>query len=135
MRVEYYSGLVILIFLTAAGITATLYVPSTLRDNSNVSISEVIKGRWGAAFEKSFGENLPAFNPIRNFWGKAEYNIFNQGRKGVIVGKDGWFFTDEEFSCPKNFKENFSSNLEFIAKVKADFAKKGTSLVIVFIPS
>ena len=66
----------------------------------------------------------------RNFWGQTEFAVFHQGRKGVIIGENGWLFTAEEFSCPQNLDKNF----DYIDSVKNGFEKRRIKLIIVLIP-
>lgn len=86
-------------------------------------------------FEKVFNEALPLYQPSRSAWGMAEYALFGQGRKGVVVGQEGWLFTDEEFACPRGWRTTLGRNLNYISDVRRSMAAQGIPLRILVIPA
>lgn len=85
--------------------------------------------------EKTYNEALPVAAPSRNFWGAAEYALFGEGRKGVVVGKNGWLYTAEEFSCPRGWQTNLAQHLAYINEVRRQVAGKGVALRILVVPA
>jgi alginate O-acetyltransferase complex protein AlgJ len=99
------------------------------------SAEDMLEGKWSPQFEKSFREALPVSAISRNLWGRIEYTLFRQGHKGVIVGAEGWLFTDEEFSCPPQHQKNLAENIAYINNAQKIFAQKNTKLAIVLVPA
>ena len=98
------------------------------------AFADIIQGKWPPQFEKALNKSLPIYDPSRNFWGGTEYALFHQGRKGVVVGSDGWLFTDEEFSCEAGGKKNIADNLSFIKNTQVTLARKNTRLAVILVP-
>jgi alginate O-acetyltransferase complex protein AlgJ len=96
---------------------------------------DIVHGKWTPLFEKALNTALPVDAPSRNFWGRAEYAMFHQGRKGVVVGADGWLYSDEEFSCPPQAAQNLKDNLDFIAAARKTFSDKGVRVAVVVVPA
>lgn len=129
------SGAFFLGFLLIAATTGALCLRPTLAGTETPSATDILRGAWQPKFESSLREVLPVSAASRDAWGRAEFALFHEGRKGVIAGKDGWLFTDEEFSCPKSFTWNFRENLDFIAQTQKKMREAGAKLVIVLIPA
>lgn len=135
MKIRWFSGVFILVFVVASfGVTA-VYGLEAFSRTGNPAREAILKGTWAAKFEKNYGEVIPAYTPSRNLWGGIEFSLFRQGRKGVVIGENGWLFSDEEFSCLPGAAENMKANMEFIADVRDQLAQKGTQLAIVVVPA
>jgi alginate O-acetyltransferase complex protein AlgJ len=130
-----FSGLFMLAFLTAGAIPSILHMQKAFAATGHPAAGELMKGTWAAKFEKKFGEALDMYEPSRNFWGRSEYALFQEGRKGVVVGEDGWLFTDEEFSCLPDAQNNFQDNVDFIVDVRDQLKKKNVELIVALIPA
>lgn len=119
----------------------TSFVMLALHFNTAVSKTEsptwnsVLYGTWSPVFEKNLNEALPVFELTRNFWGSTEYKLFNQGRSGVLIGENGWLFTDEEFSCPSKWSANLAENMDYIGKTAKTFEEKGIKLFVIVVPA
>lgn len=96
---------------------------------------DIIQGRWPKQFEKVFRASLPVSTLSRNAWGRLEYALFHEGRKGVIVGTQGWLFTEEEFSCPAHYERNLADNLSYVNSVQRELADKNARLAVVLVPA
>lgn len=132
---KYFSGAFLLVFMVASFAVCALVLNKALKDTVNPNFDNIWVGTWSPAFEKALGDALPISVPSRNFWGSTEYSLFNEGRKGVIVGSGGWLFTDEEFSCLQHAKENMAANLDYIKSVNAALKERKISLVTALIPA
>ncbi|MGA4816040.1 alginate O-acetyltransferase AlgX-related protein [Pseudomonas aeruginosa] len=51
----------------------------------------------GARLEAHYDKEFPIKRLGTNLWAALDYTLFHEGRPGVVIGKDGWLFTDEEF--------------------------------------
>lgn len=129
------SGLFLLAFIVAAASAGPFVAAAAASKTGTLKAEGVLRGTWPASFEKNFNESLPVFETSRALWGQAEYALFGQGRKGVVVGTDGWLFTDEEFSCASGAEKNMAANLAYVEKTKADLEARGAKLLVALIPA
>lgn len=94
-----------------------------------------IKGKATRAFEDKFAQAAPAYDLSRTLWGTVDYLLFHEGRDGVIVGNDGWLYSSEEFSWPKNADETVRRNLEYVAAAQAQLSQKNIPLLVAVVPA
>ena len=85
-----------------------------LNETENFNLSTLSNGKWSSLFETKFSDILPPREPSLSLWGMLELGLFQEGRKGVLIGKDGWLFTNEEFIADKNRNELIVNNKKFI---------------------
>jgi len=135
MEKSKLSGFLFIIFLALSLGMAIFYVPMALEKVENPTREDIMEGLWTPKFEKSLNESLPVFEPSRNLWGQIQYALFGQGRKGVVVGENGWLFTDEEFSCLPSSSQHMAKNLDYIAQIKNTIESKNVKLHVVLIPA
>ena len=132
---EFLSSCVFAALLGAACTISMLHLRPALSTLETPAAKDLIQGKWPKQFENAFRESLPVSLASRNLWGRLEYALFHEGRKGVIVGAQGWLYTNEEFSCPAHYKQNLIENQAFIDSVKKTLAQKNTRLAIVLVPA
>lgn len=101
----------------------------------NQTDKTVLNGARSKALETSLEKAFPLRQAAINLWGSLEFSIFGNGRKGVLVGSDGWFYSTEEFERPKNFDAEITAKLEYITQVKTALENAGIKLVVVLIPA
>lgn len=124
-----------LLFLPAGFALACLTLPETLKSVESITLKTFLNGKWTPPFEKKFTEDLSIYKPSRTFWGTAEYDLFADGRSGVVIGKDGWLFTSEEFQNTRKAAQVYADHMAYIEETAADLKAKGVKLVIAFIPA
>lgn len=110
----------------------------SLRSFSSFSTSAqttVLNGRWAKAAETHYDEEFPIKRLGTNLWAALDYKLFNEGRPGVVLGKDQWLYTDEEFDAVANGEQNEADNLAIIQGVRDALKAKGTELVLAIIPA
>ncbi|MDH5722401.1 MAG: hypothetical protein OEY94_03650 [Alphaproteobacteria bacterium] len=129
------SGFLFIVFLALSFGMAVFYMPKGWENVENPTRESIMVGTWTPDFEKSLNESLPVFEPSRNLWGKIQYLLFGQGRKGVVVGENGWLFTDEEFSCLPSSLQHMAENLDYVAQVKNMIEGRGAKLHVVLVPA
>lgn len=129
------SGTFLILFVAATAVMTCFFLPAALSKTGALTAEGLLKGTWTVAFEKKLGEILPLYEPSRNIWGRIDYALFRQGRKGVLIGDDGWLFTDEEFSCPHGYETHIAKNMLYISDVANLLKNSDTQLAIVLIPA
>lgn len=95
----------------------------------------VLNGHWTKAVETRYDEEFPIKRLGTNLWAALDYKVFNEGRPGVILGKDQWLYTDEEFDAVANGEQNEADNLAIIQGVRDTLKKQGTQLVLAIVPA
>ena len=93
----------------------------------------ILNGDYARFFEGQMSQNLWYRDLSVNFLKFIKYKFFNEGLDGVVLGKDGWLFTVEEFE--KVSQENLKNNLEYILNVQNIFLDRNVDLLIVPVPS
>jgi len=93
------------------------------------------EGAWINQFETWFEKNLTARDVAINGWGALRYSIFDTGNNGVVIGRDGWLFTDEEFVNNADAKKREVEKLEIIDDVRSYLRMHDIELMIAFLPS
>ena len=110
----------------------------SLRSFANFSTSAettVLDGKWTKAAETHYDDEFPIKRLGTNLWAALDYKLFNEGRPGVVLGKDQWLFTDEEFDAVVNAEQNEADNLALIRGVRDAIEAKGSKLVLAIIPA
>lgn len=95
----------------------------------------VLNGHWTKAVETRYDEEFPIKRLGTNLWAALDYKVFNEGRPGVVLGKDQWLYTDEEFDAVANGEQNEADNLAIIKGVQDTLKKQGTELVLAIVPA
>ncbi len=103
--------------------------------NSRTSIAELFHGQAASEFESAYrGAALYRERAVELF-GAYRYRIFGEGRTGVLVGEDGWLFTDEEFKSDPSAERKLVQTADFIAGVGKRLNSGGTRLVVAVVPA
>lgn len=128
-----------IILIISIGVVISLLglvsIKDSLYDSSKLQINKVINGSWAKLFESKFDKNLNHYPFSKSFWSSFSYFLFKEGKEGVLIGKDGWLFTTEEFSYSDDFNENIENNLNYISFVKTKLLQNNIKLFVVPIPS
>jgi alginate O-acetyltransferase complex protein AlgJ len=131
---HHFSGVFFIGFITASLLMSACYMRPALSEMETPAVRDVVQGKWPPQFEKNLNKTLPVYDPSRNLWGRAEYAMFGQGRKGVVAGTDGWLYTDEEFSCPAQEAGNLGDNIAYIRETAKKLAAADTRVAVIIVP-
>jgi len=113
------------------GMGAALLTPATWRWPREGSL---LRGEQTARYEQAFNEALPFRDAAIATWGVLEYVLFGEGREGVVVGEDGWLFTDEEVTFYNDAAAETARKLAFIERVQAQLAARDVALIVALVP-
>ncbi len=80
-----------------------------------------------------YKNELPHRAASVGLFGIARYALLGAGRKGVIVGEDGWFFSAEEFK--KRLLRDIDAAVDRIAEVQRDLDARGIRMVLAPLPA
>lgn len=122
------------VLLVAWGVNACVVNVNALSAASLPSMAALANGSAPAAFEKGYREGVFYRDVAQNSYGSLRFLAFGEGRKGVIVGSDGWLFSAEELEEPRGSDTRKATHIGFISQTVSDFRKSGTQLVVALIP-
>ncbi len=123
-------GIFMIVFL-GLGLLMALATPATRHWPEET----VWDGRWAATYEDAFKQALPLREVGVGAWGAIQYGLFREGRSGILVGRDGWLFTSEEFAWQPKAVEEIEDKLELVLQVNEALERRGIRLVVALIPA
>ena len=94
-----------------------------------------LDGRAAKAFESHYDERFPGRTLGTNLWAAIDYVLFDEGRPGVVVGADGWLYSDEEFKTYAGADATVATHLALVPWVRDELARQGTQLVVALVPA
>ncbi|NWL79807.1 alginate O-acetyltransferase [Pseudomonas taiwanensis] len=97
--------------------------------------TSVLDGKLALAFEKRYDEEFPVKQLGTNLWALVDYKLFGEGRQGVVIGQDGWLYSDEEFDPVADGTRQVRDNLALIGGVRDELARHNVELVLAIIPA
>lgn len=95
---------------------------------------DIVNGEMVRAFEKHYDEEFPLRIASINVWTAAQLVLFGEGRLGVVIGTNGWLYTNEEFNVIPKWKDAITSNLKLVGWVHGELSRVGVPLLIVIVP-
>ena len=66
------------------------------------TMAALINGQAASKLDSLYKTQLPHREPSIGLIGVARYLALGEGRKGVIVGENGWLYSNEEFMVPND---------------------------------
>jgi len=100
-----------------------------------LGVASVVDGQFTAKLEDIYKDRLPYRAASTDLLGMVRYVIFGEGRKGVVVGKDGWLFSSEEYRAAGDELKSVAEAARAVADVRDQLAKRGTELVVLPLPA
>lgn len=94
-----------------------------------------VNGELARSLENHYDEQFPAKDLGTNLWAAINYTLFDEGRQGVVVGKDEWLFTDEEIYPASRDAEVVNRNLRRVHRVADYLLAEGIPLVVLVVPA
>lgn len=123
-------------FVAALGTVGAVGLSTAVRAGRPVS-GAWLDGSAEAAFMRDFEKAVPFKDAAIALFASTRYDLFGEGYQGVVVGKDGWLFSTEEFEPALSKREGFLPGPEETALVAARDAlsARGIRLVVALVPS
>ena len=95
----------------------------------------VLNGRWTKAVETHYDDEFPIKRLGTNLWAALDFKLFNEGRPGVVLGRDQWLYSDEEFNPIVNEAFNLQGNYALVEGVRQTLKARGVELVMAIVPA
>jgi len=97
---------------------------------------EALEGGATARFDAEVERAHPYRDVAMPLIAAIRYGALRQGSPGVVVGRDGWLFTDEELQHHPGDDTRLRERLQYVTEVAAFLREEiETSLVVVLVPS
>jgi alginate O-acetyltransferase complex protein AlgJ len=127
-----------LALVLAAGAAMTLADPA-LRAGQGLApgpaAGKLLDGGWTRAYERRFEEGLTVRGPAVSFWALLRYGLFAEGDRGVLIGRDGWLFSAEEFQEARELEASLRVDGAEVREVRRELAGRGVRLVVALVPA
>ncbi|MGE7991188.1 alginate O-acetyltransferase [Pseudomonas sp. NPDC089554] len=94
-----------------------------------------LNGKLAKAAETHYDEQFPIKRLSTNLWAALDFKLFNEGRPGVVLGREQWLFTDEEFKPTAGADHLMQENLALVRGIRDTLQRQGTQLVLAIVPA
>ena len=127
----WLSGLALALVL-AAGVALTLANPAVF---SGPGTGRLPDGGWTHGYEGRFEKGLALRGPAVAFWTLLRYGLFAEGNRGVLIGREGWLFTAEEFQAARDLEASLRVDSAAVREVRDELHGRGVRLVVALVPA
>lgn len=93
-----------------------------------------LDGKLLRTFERRYDRNFFLREPSEKAWATLQYAIFGEGLSGVVLGKDGWLFTNQEYVVPSDLGHNLDHQVSEILRMQALLKENGKELIVLPVP-
>lgn len=126
-------------------LTPALFIGYAVYANASLFLSDettlhgtgersLLEGGLTREFEEIYKTSLPHREPAVGLLGAARYLTLGVGKKGVVVGNDDWFFTEEEFGPNVNSEPLIARSVAEITAIRNELDSYNIKLVLVPLP-
>jgi alginate O-acetyltransferase complex protein AlgJ len=98
------------------------------------SLTLFLDGELLRKFENFYDKGFVLRKPSIELWANLQYFLFKEGSNGVVMGKDGWLFTNEEYLVPNTYQVVLEQHMEKIAEVQKQLSQHNKRLIMVPLP-
>ncbi len=98
------------------------------------SYTSIVEGHEALAIEKIFKEAFPIRDFSTGLLNAISFLVFDETRKGLVKGDDGWFFSDEEFSWNRKSAAMVEKHMAFVGQSVASLKAAGVEPILLLIP-
>ena len=85
-------------------------------------------------FEDYYDKGFFLRDPSIELWASAQYLLFREGSSGVVLGRAGWLFSNEEYRLPNAYQQTLDSNVAKIAEVEKTLKAHNKRLILLPLP-
>ncbi|MBK5510421.1 MULTISPECIES: alginate O-acetyltransferase [unclassified Pseudomonas] len=129
LRILYIALFLLTLFALGVWSTRSFFGFNTSAETT------VLNGRWTKAVETHYDAEFPIKRLGTNLWAALDFKLFNEGRPGVVLGRDQWLYSDEEFNPIVNEELNLQGNYALVEGVRQTLRAKGIKLVMAIVPA
>ncbi|MEJ2679997.1 MAG: alginate O-acetyltransferase [Gammaproteobacteria bacterium] len=130
ITIRLYVGVFILLVLSLG-----VWSVQTGRSFRVSDPGDVIHGALAQQYERYYNDSFPVKDFGAGFWAAVQYLLFQEGRKGVVIGEQGWLYTQEEFIPYPDFSQRVTDQLSHIVAVRDYLRRRDVELVLALLPA
>ena len=93
-----------------------------------------LSGELSRKFEKEYDSEFFVRETAIEAWSNLSYWAFEEGHTGVVVGKEGWLFTNQEYLFPANLDAVVERELRAVREAAEALKQAGKRLVLLPVP-
>jgi alginate O-acetyltransferase complex protein AlgJ len=98
-------------------------------------VLDVVRGEAASQFEAGYRKAALYRDGAVELFGALRYDVFGEGRRGVVVGGEGWLFTAEEFETAADADMKIAQAMTYIGGVRARVSASGSELIVALVPA
>ncbi|MEZ5814667.1 MAG: alginate O-acetyltransferase [Alphaproteobacteria bacterium] len=129
------SGYFLILFMIFSFVVALPAAVQGYRTTEKFTPDMAVNGGWASQYEKEFADVITLRKPGLTLWGMAELALFRGGRPGVLIGRDGWLFSDEEFTYAQNREALITRHKAMIGQVIDRLHHDGVAVAVALLPA
>ena len=95
----------------------------------------VLNGKFTQAVQSHYDDQFPIKRLGTNLWAAVDFKLFHEGRPGVVLGRDQWLYSDEEFDPVAGGTQIEADNFALIKGVAGQLKEHGVHLVLAIVPA
>lgn len=127
------NGILFCLMIGAMLIYSLPSVQQFARSQTN-ALELFVDGKLLRAFERRYDRNIFLREPSENAWAALQYELFGEGLSGVVLGEDGWLFTNQEYLVPSDLAHNIEDQLAQIERMRDQLRAHGKEVVLLPVP-
>lgn len=129
------NGVLFILLLGAMLLYSTPRVVAFARTQEpSTAATQFMSGELLRQFEDYYDKGLFLRQPSVEAWASLQYLLFREGSSGVVLGKDGWLFSNEEYRVPGAYQQALEEHLSRIAEVEKTLKAHNKRLILLPLP-
>jgi len=128
-RIRHFNAVVFTLCIVTLGFFSSRAI--TIPNGDIAGLMSGSSFRW---METYYQNAFPYRGIAVGLWAVLNYQLFHEGRNGVLVGKNGWLFSAEEYNLCTMYRKIWKKNLQLIVHQIQQLRRHGLEVLVVLIP-
>lgn len=124
-----------LVTVSAAPVNMHFFGNTQLSDVVSRSVRDIVSGRAANEITRLYNDKFLFRDTGIDLFGMLSYGMFREGRRGVLIGMDGFLFSAEEYESDPDAQANLAANVDFIARSARTIEAAGAKLLVAIVPA
>ncbi|MDN4544651.1 MULTISPECIES: alginate O-acetyltransferase [unclassified Pseudomonas] len=127
------NGIAFCILLAVMLVYSIPKVVSFLRTQPD-ALALFLDGRLLRQLEMTYDREFVLRDTAIRTWADLQYLVFGEGSKGVVIGRNGWLFTNEEYMIPNDYSHAVAQHVRNIAEIEEQLRQHNKRLILMPVP-
>ncbi len=124
-----------LVTISAAPVNLHFFDSTQTSELISHSVGDVVSGKTTNEITRLYNDKFLFRNAGIDLFGMLSYGLFREGRRGVLIGNEGYLFSAEEYESAPDAQANLVSNVDFIAQASKTIGASGAKLLVAIVPA